>query len=447
MSSKYWGEAVVTALYLENQLPCKTIGMKTLFELWYARPPSHDHIRTFGCAAFVHIPHHKRQGKFGPTAVQGVLLGYCKGTRNYCVLDPVDLKIIVSHEVTFDEKSLPFLTTTLSGSDLEISELFDDLDIPEVGPSAPSQLLVHSLGPAPSDPPLVPSSAPSSSNYKSARTSHSDVSNTSSNMASVNNLPSRDCRPPEQYGEYAQVAFLSNIIPPGEPLTSSQALASPDSHHWKAAMQQELRSLQDCKTWSLVPLPNGKHCIGGKWVFKLKYKRNGTINCFKAVFVAKGFSQIPGLDFGDTYAPTGRLGSLCLLIALATYHYWEFDQLDVVTAFLNGDLEEGIYMTPPQGLEGTENCVCRIHQILYGLRQAPNCWYHRLSTWLASIGFKISQDDPCLFFKRDPVLPCFLWIHVDDIAVFGNNIDWFKSSIKQEFRMVDHGPAQFLLAI
>lgn len=266
-------------------------------------------------------------------------------------------------------------------------------------------------------------------------------------MAPIGARPSRDRRPPERYGEYGQVAFLSDITPPGEPLTYAQALSSPDSHHWKAAMQQELQSLQDCNTWSLVPLPSNKHCIGGKWVFKLKYKSDGTIDRFKARFVAKGFSQVPGLDFGDTYAPTGRLGSLRPLMALATFHNWEFDQLDVVTAFLNGDLEEEIYMTPPPGLEGTENRVCRLHQTLYGLRQAPNRWYHRLSTWLASIGFTVSQDDPCLFIKTDPVSPCFLWVHVDDIAVFGKNIDWFKASIKQEFKMVDHGSAHFLLAI
>lgn len=212
-------------------------------------------------------------------------------------------------------------------------------------------------------------------------------------------------------------------------------------------MQQELQSLEACKTWSLVPLPKDKHCIGGKWVFKLKYKSDGTIDCFKARFVEKGFSQIPGLDFGDTYAPTGRLGSLCLLFAIATCLDWEIDQLDVVIAFLNGSLDEEIYMTPPPGLDNADGLVCRSHQTLYGLRQVPNRWYHCLSTWLISIGFVVSQDDPCLFLKSDTVSPCFLWLHVEDIAVFGKNINWFKTAIKNEFKMVDYGPAHFLLAI
>lgn len=132
-------------------------------------------------------------------------------------------------------------------------------------------------------------------------------------------------------------------------------------------MRQELQSLADCNTWTLVPLPKGKHCVGSKWVFKLKYKSDGTINRFKARLIAKGFSQVPGLDFGDTYAPTGHLGSLRLLIALASYYNWSFDQLDVVTTFLNGTLEEEIYMTPPLGLDGSDGVVCHLHQTLYGL--------------------------------------------------------------------------------
>lgn len=129
-------------------------------------------------------------------------------------------------------------------------------------------------------------------------------------------------------------------------------------------MQQEVQSLQDCKTWSIVSLPDGKHCIGGKWVFKLKYKSDGSIDWYKARYVAKGLFQVPGFEFGDTYAPSGRLGSLCLLISVAAYHNWKFYQLGVVMAFLNGDLGEEIYMTPPQGLKGAASHGCQLHQTL-----------------------------------------------------------------------------------
>lgn len=212
-------------------------------------------------------------------------------------------------------------------------------------------------------------------------------------------------------------------------------------------MDQELQSLQDCKTWSLVKLPPGKHSIGSKWVFKIKYKSDGSIDRFKARFVAKGFSQIPGLDFGDTYAPTGRLASLRLLISLAVSLNWSFDQLDVVTAFLNGSPDKEIYMDPPPGLQNPSNLKCRLHQTLYGLKQSPNRWYHRIMTWMVSIGFVVSKFDPCLFLRPDTSSPCFVFIHVDDLAVFGKNTGWFKDSIKKEFRMVNHGPSHFLLAM
>ena len=450
MPARYWGEAVVTALYLENRLPCKTIGLRTPYELWHGQAPNYTHIRMFGCTAFIHVPNHKRLGKFSPTAARGVLLGYCEGTRNYRVLDPVSLKVTVSHDVSFDEDLFPFSSIARTEHDLQISELFEDEDSPEVGLSAPPQRTIFRLDATPIPVDSTPAATPpsSSSSYDTARTSQSTLSGPGSPGPPVNtSRPSRDRRAPERYGEFGQVAFLSDISPPGEPLTYLQALSSPDSHLWKEAMNQELQSLEACKTWSLVPLPKNKHCIGGKWVFKLKYKSDGTIDRYKARFVAKGFSQIPGLEFGDTYEPTGRLGSLRLLFAMATRYDWEVDQLDVVTAFLNGNLEEEIYMSPPPGLEGSDGLVCHLHQTLYGLRQAPNRGYHRLSTWLLSIGFVVSQDDPCLFLKTDPVSPCFLWLHVDDIAVFGRNIDWFKTAIKAEFKMVDHRPAHFLLGI
>lgn len=212
-------------------------------------------------------------------------------------------------------------------------------------------------------------------------------------------------------------------------------------------MDQELRSLEDCKTWSLVDLPAGKHSIGSKWVFKIKYKFDGSIDRYKARFVAKGFSQIPGLDFSDTCAPTGWLATLRLLISLAIQLRWEWDQLDVVTAFLNGSLEEEIYMDPPPGLADSNGKKCCLHQTLYGLKKSPNQWYHRICTWMLSIGFVVSISDPFLFICMDPTSPCFVFIHVDDLAVFGKNITWFKDAIKAEFKMVDHGPAHFLLAM
>lgn len=168
MPSKFWGEAVMTALYLENRLPCKTIRSRTPYEIWHGRESSYKHIRVFGCAAFVHIPSHKRSGKFGPTSSRQVLLGYCEGTHNYRVLDPTTLKVTVSHDVSFDENSFPFSSLTLSDSDLEISEFFEDNDAPDVGPSPPPRRHVRRLGPSTSDPNRSSSPLTNSSAYDTA---------------------------------------------------------------------------------------------------------------------------------------------------------------------------------------------------------------------------------------------------------------------------------------
>ena len=119
---------------------------------------------------------------------------------------------------------------------------------------------------------------------------------------------------------------------------------------WQSAMQDELQALAANNTWQLTPLPPGKKTIGCKWVYKIKYHSDGTVERHKARVVAKGFTQLEGLDFLDTFAPVAKLTTLRLLLAIATTKNWILKQLDVNNAFLHGDLHEEIYMTPPPGL-------------------------------------------------------------------------------------------------
>ena len=134
---------------------------------------------------------------------------------------------------------------------------------------------------------------------------------------------------------------------------------------WQEAMQHELDALKSQKTWSLVPLPAGHRPIGSKWVYRIKYNSNGTIERYKARFVAKGFSQQEGLDYTETFAPVAKLTTVRCLLAVAAARHWPLYQMDVTNAFLHGDLEEEVYMTPPPGLcRQGEKLVCRLHKSL-----------------------------------------------------------------------------------
>jgi hypothetical protein len=145
---------------------------------------------------------------------------------------------------------------------------------------------------------------------------------------------------------------------------------------WEKAMATEHESLIKNQTWDLTALPPGKKPIGRKWVYKVKYKADGTLDKYIAQLVAKGFSQQEGIDYEETFAPTTKMSTIRLVLAMAAQFGWKVHQMDVKSAFLNGDLQEEVYMYQQQGFQvlGKEHLVCRLKKALYGLKQAPRAW-------------------------------------------------------------------------
>ena len=141
-------------------------------------------------------------------------------------------------------------------------------------------------------------------------------------------------------------------------------------------------------TWSLCDLPTGHRPIGLKWVFKEKRNAADEVMKHKARLVAKGFVQRAGIDFEEVFAPVARLDSMRLLLAVAAQENWQVHHLDVKSAFLNGDLEEEVYVSPGFELAGKTSKVLRLHKALYGLRQAPRAWYAKLDGSLNTLGFE-----------------------------------------------------------
>lgn len=188
-------------------------------------------------------------------------------------------------------------------------------------------------------------------------------------------------------------SFVSSI----EPHRIEEALQDSD---WVVAMQEELNNFTRNEVWHLVPRPN-QNVVGTKWVFRNKQDEHGVVTRNKAQLVAKGYSQVEGLDFGETYAPVARLESIRILLAYATYHGFKLYQMDVKSAFLNGPIKEEVYVEQPPGFEDSEypNHVYKLSKALYGLKQAPRAWYECLRDFLITNGFKVGKVDPTLFTK------------------------------------------------
>ena len=237
-----------------------------------------------------------------------------------------------------------------------------------------------------------------------------------------------------------------------EPQTLSDALSGHKAKEWIQAMEEEIESMKTNQVWDLVDLPSGRRSIGNKWVLKIKRKADGSIERYKARLVAKGYTQKEGIDYEDTFSPVVRITSVRLILAIVAYMDLELYQMDVRTAFLNGELEEEIYMDQPLGFEtkGQERKVCKLNRSIYGLKQASRQWNIKFHQAILKDGFAMMEEDHCVYLKRSDNSFVILSLYVDDILIAGNNkemIDTTKKWLSSNFDMKDMGEANFVLGV
>ena len=201
----------------------------------------------------------------------------------------------------------------------------------------------------------------------SKRTHDTAISNSQGQQDDDEPIRSKRTRISKSFGPY----FLTYLLE-DEPQSFKEAMSSPEAPYWKEAINNEVESILQIHTLELVDLPPGLKPLGYKWIFKKKMKADGSIDKYKVRPVVKGYNKKEGLYYFDTYSPVTRISSICMLIAIAAIHNFEIHQMDVQTAFLNGDLDEEIYMEQLEGfiVPGQEKKVCRLFKSLYGLKQA-----------------------------------------------------------------------------
>jgi hypothetical protein len=236
------------------------------------------------------------------------------------------------------------------------------------------------------------------------------------------------------------------------PSTIEEAYSSPDADFWKEAMRSEMDTIMSNETWEVVERPYGCKPIGSKWVFKKKLRPDGTIERFKVGLVIKGYSQKEGENFFDTYSPVARLTTIYVLLSLAASHGLLVHQMDGKTTFLNGELDEEIYMEQPTGFvaNSQEGMVCKLLKSLYGLKQAPKQWHEKFDRTSTYAGFVVNEADKCVYYRYGGGEGVILCLYVDDILILRTILDVIKETkdfLSNNFEMKDLGEADVILNI
>ena len=208
----------------------------------------------------------------------------------------------------------------------------------------------------------------------------------------------------------------------GVPQSFTEAVASSEATEWQSAMEREMTSWRDNYVFEVVNLPEGRYVVKGRWVYTVKDGPNRSEQ-FKARYVAKGFSQVEGVDYHETFAPTAKMTSIRTMVNVVAQHDMVVHQLDVKSAYLHAPIDCELYLEPPQGFrEGNDDkAVWKLKKSIYGLKQSGRNWNLMLHEYLVEKGFSQSAVDPCLYTRKTGDVFVMMLVWVDDILIAGTN--------------------------
>ncbi|KAG7552293.1 Integrase catalytic core [Arabidopsis thaliana x Arabidopsis arenosa] len=501
----FWSDAVMTACYLINRTPTKILQDKSPFEVLTKTKPSLDHLRVFGCVCYVLVPGEQRN-KLQAKSTKGMFIGYSTTQKGYKCYVPESRKVLVSRDVKFvedkgfydkkDWESLKDLSSSPSDRATNLRIILEKLGIENYQSS-------NTQAPLPPQGQETQEQEEESleEEVQDTHNEENDFYNQEENHIPDGDGPNEsnqeeDNTPQEVTQEVTQeviplrrserlrfhpstwkdkrVYYNANAI--AHPIQAVCTLAHlPEEHQvylskvdqhwipttyeeaiqhkvWRDAIEAERQAMINNHTWDEEDLPRGRKAVTSKWVFTIKYKSDGEIERYKARLVARGFTQKYGEDYLDTFAPVAKLHTVRVVLSLATNLEWDLWQMDVKNAFLQGELEEEVYMRPPPGLEDKEapGKVLKLNKAIYGLKQSPRAWYHKLSTTLLGRGFKRSEADHTLFTLPSQEGIVVILVYVDDIIISGNDkvgIQDTKDFLKSVFDIKDLGELKYFLGI
>lgn len=501
-----WDEAIACSLYILNRTTNSRNQLQTPYELWTGCKPDVANLRVFGQDAIIYDNNYKK--KFDPRGFQVKFVGYTKRSNSYRFFDgkriisSCDVRFIinrqldtniVNHETSIDQfqtSSDPICVSNNSNASTTIQ--IPQPHEPTISTSPHSELVSPQNVDERNHTTIT--SAPGISenlncfdeSYDSLTSSEFDTTviekrqSTPKSFAKRLNIGlgklipfhkktnetlsiSQPCiqhrissddhgnlivQDPNksdavEITEPYQLLMSASTI--NDPATFEEAMSRPDKDQWVQAMKEEIDSMHKNHVWTLVDKPSGVNIVSNRWIFVIKRKPNGDIDRYKARLVARGFSQTPGFDYHETYAPVAYMPTIRILFAFAAAKHLKIAGFDVKTAFLYGHLDEKIYMEQPLWYRKDMNKVCLLNRSLYGLKQSPRQWNLRFTNFIVSLNLKMSENDRCVFYKTNPLV--ILAIYVDDGLVFAENQDLIKSVIdrmKNEFEIHEVSPTTYL---
>ena len=444
-----WTYAVMTAAHIRNRMYSQRI-QDTPYHLLTGKQPSLNKLHVFGSVCFANV--HQKQ-KLDPRCKKGIFVGYDKYSPAYLIYFPESHSIMKNATVMFTDQStapLPSMKTENTGLEFE-----PNLSIDVSSTEAQAPVIDRNVEPN------ICEDLPVENDEIRAQ---DDNSNTTPPMVEsvlpdAKTYPRRTHLPPKRLGwnkDQPDTVSSDSICTVSEkplPNTFLQATRSEESEEWNKAMQNEMSSLLENDVYTTVPLPPNRKLVGSRWVFTRKSDANENI-LFKARFVAKGYAQVEGTDYTDTFSPTAKITTIRMLLQFAIQYGMSIHQLDVKTAYLNAPIQCEVYIKPPEGFATNDTngnmLVWRLKKSLYGLKQSGRNWNFVLTDFFESMGFKQSNVDACLFIKSTVNMLIFVVIWVDDIVLAANTpseLKKIKDALKNRFKMKDLGEISWFLGI
>jgi hypothetical protein len=341
-----WAEATMAAIYVHNRLSHSALGFKTPEKMFIGKNLEVSHLKIFGYPVFIHIPKEKRN-KLESPGKKGIFVGYCEVSKAFRIYIPSHRHIEINRDVTFDEEA-----TLKKSRRCQLEEVYEEEPVnPRITESMrevprtaePVREVVTSLDEeTPEDHDITEVQEPPQMifSHKRKPALEREIIQEGENYG-VPEGTTRQVKRPNPFSSYT--ALMCNLLDE-EPTCFEEAIQKKE---WADAMIEEYQSIIKNDVWEIVPRPKSKDVVSSKWLFKIKHAADGSIEKYKARFVACGFSQKEGIDYEETFAPVARYTSIRTIIALATKMQWKLHQMDVKTAFLNGVIEEEVYIEKP----------------------------------------------------------------------------------------------------
>ena len=490
LPAQFWGAAVLYATYISNMLPHPKETTRTPFEMFYQRKPNASNIKVFGCIGYAMS--RERRNKLESRADPLIFIGVSSSQRGWKMYDPEGKKTKVFYHVDFHESTFHstlspstasstdfhlhlYSAPTEEGSSSSNASTSDDgttdcsntTSLEDEDTSSTTENTQHEYSSDHEQSSSVPetqaSDSPANNQVSTAENNELPGANSDGDSNEQYYITQRGRRIPQKPLPYWQcnnttvdiTKLRANDIP--EPNTVEEALTGAFAKYWRNAMHKEFQSLIKNGTWRKENLPPDRNAIKGKWVFKVKPNTDGTVERFKARLVCKGFTQRYGVDYLETFAPVAKFTSVRMLLSLVVQHKKKVRHFDFETAFLNGKLEEEIFLELPQQcgnmirtfLPDYHSCPVRLLKSLYGLKQAGRCWNRNLDAYLRTLNFKPAKSDPCIYSKKSADSgTVHIGLFVDDCLVIADTdsqLDHLFADLQKQYSVKDLGkPTQFL---